>query len=170
MVKTSTPQHPVWVRQRAVVGAGFAVVLLVAGLISGVRLSGGWGHSPAAAPGTPVTVHEVTGRKVPIPPMRPYRQPPTSWPTASTATVQVTGRSALAAGTPVWIGAAVAGAQAATAAAGPDTRVQVAVAPHTVATTLGVHGVVFSVGSAPGSLGGRVHVSVDYSGFAHAYG
>lgn len=50
------------------------------------------------------------------------------------------------------------------------TPVYVIVAPHRVATGLGVHGIVFAVAPAAGSPPGHLHVSVDYSQFADAYG
>jgi RHS repeat-associated protein len=53
----------------------------------------------------------------------------------------------------------------------PVTSVRVTMASHGAATALGVRGVVFSVARADGSSApGRVHVSLDYSQFADAYG
>lgn len=73
---------------------------------------------------------------------------------------------------PVWIGppdAAVAADGKAVTTAYTTGTVRVAMASHAMASALGVHGVVFSMAPA-GSAGGRVHVSVDYSSFAAAYG
>jgi hypothetical protein len=51
------------------------------------------------------------------------------------------------------------------------SRVRVSMASRSVATAAGVRGVVFSVARADGSTAaGQVHVSLDYSSFAHTYG
>jgi RHS repeat-associated protein len=60
---------------------------------------------------------------------------------------------------------------AAPAATSPVSSAQVQVLSHQVAQGLGVAGTVFTVSRSDGSaLSGRVHVSVDYSGFEYAYG
>src|ERR1039457_5572924 len=53
----------------------------------------------------------------------------------------------------------------------PVTRVTAGMASHATASALGVRGIVFTVSRADGRAGpGRVHVSLDYSVFAGAYG
>jgi RHS repeat-associated protein len=174
-----------------------AVGSLVAGLIVGLQLFAGWGAAPGSQAGSPVPVHVVHGRTVKLPVMHPYRAAPVAWPAAETGTAVISPAPAraeavaLAAGPsagsaragdlPVWVGppdtGATAGASAKTGGKPATTaytgtavsQVQVGMASHAVASELGVHGVVFSVAPA-GSAGGPVHVSVNYSSFADAYG
>jgi len=169
-----------------------SVLALVAALITGLRLFTGWGPAPAADAGSPVPVHTVHGRTVKIPPMRTWHRPSTSWPAAQTATARIAAAAVperepvmLAAGPsagsgragslPVWVGppdASTGGTvPSALQPAVAVSRVRVAMASHATADALGVHGAVFGVTRDDGSgAAGRVHVSVDFSSFAHAYG
>jgi RHS repeat-associated protein len=171
-----------------------AALLLVAGLVAGVQLlAGGWGRAPASAAGHPVPVHRVTGRQVRIAPMPAGQRPSAHWPAAASGTAVITagaapgsqssGSPALptpgsvrAGGLPVWVGPPSAGLQRRTVTAADTSgaavsRVQVSMASHALTNALGVPGVVFSVSRADGSpSAGPVHVSLDYSAFAHAYG
>jgi hypothetical protein len=171
-----------------------AVGSLVAGLVVGLQLFRGWGAAPSSQAGASVPVHVVKGRSVKVPVMHPYHAPPVSWPAAGTATAVIASApvrvrpsaeaagpsagSARAGALPVWVGPpdTAAGAKTGektvtTAHAGgaPVSRVRVAMASHSAASALGVHGVVFSVDPV-GSGGGPVHVSVNFSSFAAAYG
>ena len=87
------------------------------------------------------------------------------------AGLRAPGRHARAAGT---ARSAVTSADVAPFASSPATtvtRTVVSMAQQTAATALGVRGVVFTVARSDGSgAAGRVHVSLDYSSFAHAYG
>lgn len=171
-----------------------AAMSLVVGLLAAVGVFGDWGRSPAASAGRPVAVHPVQGRKVPVPAMRPWSRPHTSWPGAETATAVIAtaaraprrasrlqaGPSAGSghAGTlPVWVGPpdTVSSAKRAVTSAALSSaavsRVRVSMASHATADALGVPGVVFSIARSDGSLAaGRVHVSVGYSSFAEAAG
>ena len=56
-------------------------------------------------------------------------------------------------------------------AASRVSLVRVSMAAQATASSLGVHGLVLSLARSDGvRAAGRVHVSVDYSSFAHAYG
>jgi RHS repeat-associated protein len=171
---------------------------LVAGLVAAVAfMSGGWGPAPASSAGSPVPVHVVQGRKVRIAPMPAGRRPAAAWPAAGSGTAVIAASAAPALGPgssrslalptsgsvqagdlPVWVGPAGSSSpgsgQAATTAyrsAPAVSRVQVSMASHAAAAALGVHGVAFSISRADGSpSAGQVHVSVDYSAFADAYG
>ena len=145
-----------------------AAPALVAGLIIGVEVHvARWGPPPTSDPGSPVAVHVVHGRKAVVVPMRPYRTPPAMWPAAQSATVTVAGSLVRVGDTPVYVGPASSGPRVAAAA---PVQVRVTVAPRQTAAALGVHGMVFMVAPAGADPGGQVHVSVDYSGFAHAFG
>ena len=177
-------------RRLLLVASIVAAMALVAGLLDAVGVFGGWGRSPAASAGNPVVVRPVKGRKVPVPAMRPWTRPHTSWPAAQTATAVIAAGAPAAhrlqagpsagsgrAGTlPVWIGApdtAAAKGTATTAVVSPPavTRVRVDMASRVAADALGVHGVVFSLARSDDSLAaGRVHVSLGYSSFAQAAG
>lgn len=92
------------------------------------------------------------------------------WPKPGTAAVDVpdTGVAKTEAGTlPVRLGHA-APAESAKAPAGPE-RAQVQVLGEDTAEAMGIHGVVLAVRSTEGGRG-AVDVTVDYSGFRHAYG
>lgn len=90
------------------------------------------------------------------------------WPTATTATLPVTGKGAAAKTTAV--GTLPVGFSAPTTGTVP-TKVTVKVAGHSTATALGVDGTVLSVTRADKRSGtGRARLTLDYSGFAHAYG
>jgi RHS repeat-associated protein len=166
---------------------------LAAAMLAGVQLlTGGWGRAPASSAGRAVPVHVVQGRTVRIAPMQAGQRPTAAWPSAGSGTAVIAaaslprpksaGSSALptpgssrAGNLPVWVGPPGSSAgQAATAAdrsGAAVSRVQVSMASHAVADALGVHGTVFSISRADGSSSaGQVHVSVDYSAFAHAYG
>ena len=56
-----------------------AAMSLIAGLLAAVGVFGGWGRAPKASAGSPIAVHPVQGRKVPVPAMRPWSRPRTSW-------------------------------------------------------------------------------------------
>jgi RHS repeat-associated protein len=70
---------------------------------------------------------------------------------------------------PVWVGPATAvrGGQAGLAA---PARLTVTMASRQAAAKAGVTGVVFAVGGAGGATAAPVHLSLDYSSFAYAYG
>jgi hypothetical protein len=171
-----------------------SVLALLAAAFAGVRLLTGSGQAPAAASGKSVAVHAVSGRKAKIPVMNPWHGQPASWPASGTGAADITtattlskasrpragpsAGSARAGGLPVWVGppdttSSSAPRRTATDAylGSPVTRVTVGMASHAMATALGVHGVVFTVARADSRAGaGRVHVSLDYSAFADAYG
>jgi RHS repeat-associated protein len=92
---------------------------------------------------------------------------PVVWPTASTMTLPV-GRAKAARTTsvgklPVKVSAPAKGVAPA--------KVTVKVAPHRTSTALGIQGTVLSVARADGRKGtGRAELTLDYSGFANAYG
>ena len=177
-------------RRLLLVASIVAAMSLVAGLLDAAGVFGGWGRSPAASAGNPVVVRPVKGRKVPVPAMRPWTRPHTSWPAAQTATAVIAAGAPAAhrlqagpsagsgrAGTlPVWIGAPdtdAAKGTATTAVVSPPavTRVRVDMTSRTAADALGVHGVVFSLARSDHSVAaGRVHVSLGYSSFAQAAG
>jgi len=187
----NAPGRPRFSRWQLLAAIG-SVLALVAALITGLRLFSGWGPAPAASAGSPVPVHTVHGRTVKIPPMHPYRRPPVSWPARQTGVARIavatglarrpvmltagpSAGSARAGSLPVWVGPPDAGGgTAVTSAFLPSagvSRVQVAMAPHATAAALGVRGAVFAVSRDDGSAAsGQVHVSVDYSSFARAYG
>jgi hypothetical protein len=54
-------------RRLLLVAATLTMLSLVAGLLDAVGVFGGWGRAPAVSAGSPVTVHPVKGRKVPVP-------------------------------------------------------------------------------------------------------
>ncbi|MFC8512465.1 RHS repeat-associated core domain-containing protein [Streptomyces sp. NPDC057257] len=96
---------------------------------------------------------------------------PTHWPTASAVTVPVTPVAAKPAhpgatsvgGLPVKVNAPSSGASPA--------KVAVKVAAHRTAAALGINGTVLSLARADGKQGtGKTRLTLDYSGFAHAYG
>lgn len=172
-----------------------ALSLVAALLVAVDLLVSGWGRAPASSAGRPVPVHVVHGRKVWIPPMKAGQRPSAHWPAAGSGTAVITAAvaprpkvsrssalptpgSGRAGRLPVWVGppsgSSRARGQTVTAAYTAGTavsRVRVRIASHAVAEALGVHGVVFSIGRADGrSSAGRVHVSLDYSAFARAYG
>jgi hypothetical protein len=173
-----------------------AVLALVAGALAGVRLLTGWGRAPVASSGKPVAVQVVHGSKAKVPVMSPWHGKPVSWPASGKGAAVITmaattpskasrlraGPSAgsdRAGGLPVWVGppdtkSSPAPRRTATDAylsSSPVTRVTVGMASQAAASALGVRGVVFTVARADGRAGsGRVHVSLDYSAFADAYG
>src|SRR5216683_1491854 len=134
---------------------------------------------PAAQAQRPVPVYAVHGKAAKVPVMTSWKRPETSWPAAGSATVSLPavpapaasaaraagpGPGAVRAGNlPVWAGAA-SGAVA-------PSRVRVTVAPHSAASAAGIPGVILTVGRVD-ELGAaaRLHVSVNYSSFAYAYG
>jgi RHS repeat-associated protein len=173
-----------------------AVLALVAGAFAGVKLLTGWSQAPAASSGKSVAVQVVHGHKAKIPVMNPWHGKPVSWPASGTGAAVITtaattpskasrlragpsAGSARAGTVPVWVGppditSSSAPRRTATDAylsSSPVTRVTVGMASHATASALGVHGVVFTVARADSRAGaGRVHVSLDYSAFADAYG
>ena len=152
-------------------GAVVSALLLVAGLITGVALVTGWGAPPSSSAGAPVAVHPVPDRTVKIPAMRPSRRQPASWPAAGSGVAVVASSGLSRAGAlPVWVGPPDGGVVTSARVPRPS-RVDVSMAPHAAASALGVHGVVFSIARGDvGDAAGRVHVSLDYASFAHAYG
>ncbi|HZR53727.1 MAG TPA: polymorphic toxin-type HINT domain-containing protein [Streptosporangiaceae bacterium] len=186
-----------WMIPTVVMTVLILVAGLVAGV---KLLVTGWGPAPASAAGKPVPVHTVHGSTVKVPAMHPYHAPPTSWPAAQTATASLSNPAAagnkplaLASGPsagssragnlPVWVGppdvTSRAPGETSTSAvvhpvsppASSVSRVQVSMASHSIAAAAGVHGVVFSVARDDGSIAaGQVHVSLNYTSFAHAYG
>ncbi|MFJ9633989.1 polymorphic toxin-type HINT domain-containing protein [Streptomyces sp. NPDC101175] len=90
------------------------------------------------------------------------------WPTASAATLPVAAKTAHAKATsvgrlPVRVNAPVTGSA--------PSKVKVKVASHRTATALGIDGTVLSIARADGRTGtGKTRLTLDYSGFAHAYG
>jgi RHS repeat-associated protein len=119
--------------------------------------------TPLAVPRpAPVPVSVVHGTPAKVPAMASWQRPATTWPSPGSATVAVPAASAVQAGSlPVWTNA-IAGASA-------PASVQVTMAPQATASAAGVHGVVFAVGPVGGTTG-TVHVSLNYSSFAYAYG
>ncbi|MCT9080259.1 RHS repeat-associated core domain-containing protein [Streptomyces fulvoviolaceus] len=88
---------------------------------------------------------------------------PVTWPIASSATLAVAGRTTKVGKLPLKVTAPATGTAPA--------KVAVKVAPHRTATALGVDGTVLSVARADGRKGtARTRLTLDYSGFAHAYG
>ncbi|MGX9889028.1 polymorphic toxin-type HINT domain-containing protein [Streptomyces sp. NPDC002276] len=92
----------------------------------------------------------------------------TVWPTASSVTLSVADRPTLAKTTAV--GRLPLKLSAPTTGTAP-AKVAVRVAAHNTATDLGIHGTVLSLTRADGSKAdGRTRLTLDYSGFANAYG
>ncbi|MFD8723883.1 polymorphic toxin-type HINT domain-containing protein [Streptomyces sp. NPDC059629] len=93
---------------------------------------------------------------------------PAHWPTASAVTMPVAARKARAeatsvGGLPVEVSAPATGTSPA--------KVAVKVAAHRTAAALGINGTVLSLARADGRQGtGQTRLTLDYSGFAHAYG
>ena len=146
---------------------------------------------PAVPKAESVPDYVIHGTRAKVPAMTPWKPSATSWPAASTATITMPAAGSRAAGTqpaaatakPRTVAAsALPGAGAVRAAGTPVWAADVpgAVAPRTVGvsvasrdatTATGADGMVFSVRRADGSASGAsVHVSVDYSSFAYAYG
>ncbi len=166
--------------------ATVAAALLVAGLVAWGPLRGRPGAPPAPA-GRPVAVRPVPRRTVPVPPMPAEHPAPVSWPAAGTGTAVFaaattravtdpgagllagpTGGSVRAGTLPVWVGPPAGTDQAGSPAV---SRATVSMGSQPAAAALGVHGVVFQAFRADGTAGaGRVHLSLDYGGFARAYG
>src|SRR5581483_8989533 len=190
-MSSNASDRPRFSRWQLLAAAGSALAL-VAALVAGLRVFTGCGPAPVSDAGSPVPVHTVHGRTVKIPPMRPWHRPPASWPAAQTATARIaavalperkpvmltagpSAGSARAGSLPVWVGppdASTGGTvPSALQPAVAVSRVRVAMASHATADALGVHGAVFGVTRDDGgAAAGRVHVSVDFSSFAHAYG
>jgi RHS repeat-associated protein len=102
---------------------------------------------------------------------------PTTWPTSATANLSVAAKAAEAKAVmvgklPVKLSAAAtSGAGTAGAASATPAKVAVRVANRTTTSALGVQGTLLSVARADGSLkAGQTKLTLDYSGFAHAYG
>ncbi|UIX32034.1 putative adhesin [Streptomyces sp. GQFP] len=91
---------------------------------------------------------------------------PVSWPTASAKTLPVvanTAKSTLVGSLPMKVTAPAKGVA--------PTKVTVRTAPHQTATALGIHGAVLSLIRADGKkTAAKARLTLDYSGFAHAYG
>ncbi|MEU9327707.1 RHS repeat-associated core domain-containing protein [Streptomyces canus] len=89
-----------------------------------------------------------------------------SWPTASAKTLPVPARTAKS----ILVGRLPVKVTAPTKGAAP-TKVTVTTAPHQTATALGLHGAVLSLTRADGGKSAaKARLTLDYSGFAHAYG
>jgi RHS repeat-associated protein len=156
--------------------AGLAALATVASLVPVVRDSAPvtplFNSPPAVSPGKPVK--DV--RALPFHVTKPKKQTSrseavtaTSWPTATRATVHLTGSSAVRAGSsPISVQAQ---ADTRHAYAGPSS-VDVRVSGHTDASKVGVNGVLFSLTVPKAAVSGKgsVRISVDYGAFAQAYG
>jgi RHS repeat-associated protein len=163
--------------------AGATAVLALAGfLTTAAALPPAPPAHTAAAPAVPQppAVHGTNGMHYAAPRLKPTVSAPPgprSWPSARsaiaslaatlparasarTAASQVTGRVGVP-GTPVFV------RPASTTGQGPS-QVAVTMAAHSVATRLGVTGVVFSVAARQGS--GSLTVGLDYRSFAAAFG
>ncbi|MDQ2811389.1 MAG: hypothetical protein M3Z75_05770 [Actinomycetota bacterium] len=173
-----------------------AALVLLAGAFAGVKLLTGWSQAPAVSSGKAVAVRVVHGRRAKVPVMNPWHARPISWPVSGTGAAVITtaaraasqasrlragpsAGSGRASGLPVWVGPPDTKSSPALRGTATDaylssslvTRVTVGMAPHATASALGVRGVVFTVARADSRAGtGRVHVSLDYSAFADAYG
>jgi RHS repeat-associated protein len=190
--RASGPARPARRRLVAVASA----LALAAGLAAppGAAAATPAGHRPVPPAQKPVPVYAVRGHRAKVPVMTSWHRPATVWPSPGTATVALPaaaaagvapparlGNAALAgpgpgaerAGSmPVWAGpAGQAGAKTNGPGATVPSRVRVSVASRQAAAAAGVKGVIFTVSRADGSAApGRVHVSLDYSSFAYAYG
>jgi RHS repeat-associated protein len=163
-----------------------AVVPLAGGLaVLPVATQAAAVHAPVPAAEKPVPVQVVHGHKAKLPVTTPWHRPATVWPAAGSATVSLAHTSgspeqsadSVAGATdrsgkirvgslPVWAGQA-AGAPA----PGAVSKVSVAMGTRAAATAAGIRGVIFTVARADGGgSAGRVQLSLDYSGFADAYG
>ena len=165
--------------------AAAVALSLVGALVVAIELPPTPAAAPAAWAGRAVPVHAVPVDRATSTPMRTSKHAVASFPSAGTGTAVVTDRqpvsrqreagptagSAQAGRLPVSVGPPAAppatGADPVTAV----SRAHVVMAAPPAADAAGVHGAVFSVGRADGgAAAGWTHVSVDYHGFAHAYG
>ena len=128
-----------------------------------VSAATGTSYRPSASSSTwpPATSGSAT---LPAPPAASTSQDSAATPLASGSSAS--GARAQATGTPVWA-QAVAGKPG--AYTGPKS-LNVAVQSKSLATQLGISGVVFSVAGSNGSSSGSVRVGLDYASFAQAIG
>ncbi|WP_284748525.1 RHS repeat-associated core domain-containing protein [Amycolatopsis sp. RTGN1] len=151
-------------RSSRVVAAMLAVVMLGSGataVAAPARPGGDWtvppGQKEKSVPVSPVATGKLPDIKIGTPPVTPP-----VWPAAKDADVDLAPAATQqlrAADTPVRLGRA--------AAAAKPAKVHVKVADHQAAEALGLDGVVLAV---TGAADGPVHVGLDYSGFANAFG
>jgi YD repeat-containing protein len=141
---------------------------------------------PGASPGRPVHVHPVAAHQVRIPVLPVARRAPAAWPSAGSATVGLSTATVRAGSLPVLVGpptgtAPAVGKRTGGLAASPTedgpvpavaTPLAVSMAAQSTVTALGLHGAVFSVADRSTGTGTahRVHIALDYSGFADAFG
>jgi YD repeat-containing protein len=167
-----------------VVLAAVVALSLVGGLVEAIELPSTPAAAPAAAAGRAVPVHAVPVGKAKSTPMRTAQRATASFPSAGTGIAVVTGRrpvgrkreagptagSAQAGHLPVSVGPPAV-APAGTEPVTPVFQARVVMVAHPAADAAGVHGAMFTVARADGgTTAGWTHVSVDYHGFAHAYG
>ena len=159
------------------------LIPLLAGLLGAASILPGPAAAVSALPGPaaaaggpstppqqqPVPVYPVKPNTVHVPAMHAWRAPATSWPAAGTATAILTGSAAVRAGRlPVTV-APAAGAGVRPPAAPPS--VTVSMLPRSAAAAAGLTGVLFTVSTTGRtSSGSALQVTLDYSGFAYAYG
>jgi RHS repeat-associated protein len=177
-----------------------AIVPLAAGmmLVPATAQAAVTASAPVPSAQKPVPVTVVKGHKAQVPAMKEWAKPTTVWPAAGSATAALTATSAKAAATaagvglragtklpsgnaalgavrtgeakagslPVWAG------QVPGAVASSDvSKVAVTMGSQQDATAVGVRGVIFSVARDDGGADtGRVHVNLDYAGFASNWG
>ncbi|MGW4520078.1 RHS repeat-associated core domain-containing protein [Amycolatopsis sp. NPDC004378] len=150
-------------RSSRVTAAVLAAVMLTSGgtaVAAPAAAPGGWsvppGQKDKSVPVHPVVAGKLPDIKVGTPPVTPP-----VWPAAKDTDVDLApaAQQLRAADTPVRLGRA--------AAAAKPAKVHVKVADHKAAEALGLDGVVLSV---TGAADGPVHVGLDYSGFANAFG
>ncbi|MEU0792394.1 RHS repeat-associated core domain-containing protein [Amycolatopsis sp. NPDC005961] len=150
-------------RLSRVTAAVLAVVMLGSGgtaVAAPTRPGGDWtvpaGQQEKSVPVSPVTTGKLPDIKIGTPPVTPP-----VWPAAKDTDVDLAPAATQlrAADTPVRVGRA--------AAAAKPAKVHVKVADHRAAEALGLDGVVLAV---TGATDGPVHVGLDYSGFANAFG
>jgi YD repeat-containing protein len=118
------------------------------------------GQAPGGRPAWSADAHAVRGPRA------------VTWPSAGSATVDLTAAqataTATAGGLPVKVGQGL-GSEGDVPSARMARKVTVTVADRAAVARTGMTGVMLAVGSADKS-GGRITLSVDYSGFEHAYG
>jgi YD repeat-containing protein len=165
--------------------AAAVALSLVGALVVAIELPPAPVAAPAASAGRAVPVHAVPVDKATSTPMRTQQRVVVSFPSAGTGTAVVADRqpvgrqrkagptagSAQAGHLPVSVGPPAVPPASGTAPVTAVSRARVVMAGRPAADAVGVHGAVFTVGRADGgSASGWTHVSVDYHGFAHAYG
>src|SRR5690242_2601920 len=163
---------------RRIVAAGTGLVL-VTGLMVALQQGTAGAKGPAGVPRPPAP-HLTTTHPVPVakPPADAVKaaasrtvKPTVSWPEGGVGTVPaLSGAPAKAASLPVRV-ATPAPSRTAAGAQTPPAAVRIQVLDHASAVKRGVDGMLLKVRRSDGkSAAGPVSVSVDYSGFRHAYG